>query len=496
MDRICRILWPYLWCGLLLCVLSVASQSEAATRKNVSMPSAQTVASSSGVPIKSGASLSIPGAPQQEYIPHEPGNRKLPLKVLPRVDYSIPRTINAAKNVLRVNPAAIMGSAVLAGLLAGVDALLDEDGVPKKEKKVTDYEPAPNEFYWRFSSPGPGNPTHPTGFSSPSASAGCTKYAQYFAASYPDVNSGGGTITSITSGGLNANCRFSWSGASSGTGDIAAQRLGTQCPPGFTLATDGASCYSVQLVPLSDADFDLMDAFASAQSSDWLKDLLNDACNGSPSPGACYESLKDNVSLSGPSSVAGPSTSTTSTYTKPDGTIGTGSANTTTNYNITYGPTYYDYSKTQTTTTTKDGVPVSEETVTESPAVDSEVPAEEPQEEEQEEPSPCASDCDGPVYEDLYTPTEDVKEDFLSDYMTRVSSLPILDAVAGMFTVSVGGSCPVWEYHGSMAVMGAVMPIDLTFDFFCLSWVVALKPWLQVIFALIGSYMAIRVALL
>jgi hypothetical protein len=481
MDRICRILWPYLWCGLLLCLLSIASYSEAATRKNVSMPSAQSVAQGAGAPSRNGDVLSIPGQQQGEYIPRTPGGTSgTPMKVLPTVDYSIPRTIKAASGVLRGGIIGAVAAAALQGMLDAVGGLIDEHGHAKLPSVSLDGDSATVQ---------------------PSATTGSPPDACALPASQTMGKTLVKTVGSVTYAygvkpspvpyapipNVYSNCTNS---------DIGYNHVGGYFPQAWRKVISPADLqYGTK--DLTEADFSTMEAAANAGSSDWLKDLINASCAGSLSPNRCYEDLKDNTSLSGPSTLVGPTTTSSSTYTKPDGTIGTGTSTTTTNYNIVYGPSHYDYSKTETTTVTKDGVPVSQETVTDGTDIDTEVPAEEEQEEQQaEEPSPCVSGCDGPAYEDLYTPTEEVKEDFLNDYMTRVSNLPILDAVAGMFTVSVGGSCPVWEYHGSLSMMGAAMPIDLTFDFFCLSWVVSLKPWLQVIFALIGSYMAIRVALL
>lgn len=103
---------------------------------------------------------------------------------------------------------------------------------------------------------------------------------------------------------------------------------------------------------------------------DWLKSLLEASCEGSLSPGRCYDELTSLADqLKGPSSVKGPSSSTTSTYTRPDGTTGTTNTTTETNYTINYGPNYFDYSKTTTTTTSKDGEKPTTTTETESPEV-------------------------------------------------------------------------------------------------------------------------------
>lgn len=470
MDGIRRILRSYMWCCLLLCVLSVASHSHAATRKHVTMPTAQSVATSpgSGVPVKSGSTLSIPGAAQGEYIPFQPGDRKVPLKVIPTIDYSIPRTINAVKDGLRLNLGDIALTATIAGLIAGIDWIIDNSTATPilKKPSPTTFESQVVNIY------GSGFLPLQCGFGSTLAPGIYvpTSQDEVFYKIFKLPGSPGSGWAYIN------NCdTFGWA-----TKEV---------PGGY------AGLPQNEPQPVSEADFSTIDAYVNAQNSEWLRDLLRDACSGSTAPMRCFEDLKDNVSLTGPANVAGPTTSTTGTYTKPDGTIGTKSSNTTTNYKVTYGPTYFDFSKTQTTVWNEDGQQVGEETVTENDDIEAEEPAEEPKEEEVA--SPCeGSNCDGPAYEDLYSPTEDTKEDYLDDYVSRVSNLPILVAVGNLFTVSVSGSCPVWEYHYALPILGAVWQIDLVFDYLCLSWFVALGPWIQVIISLVATYGAIRIALL
>ena len=463
MDGIRRILRPYMWCCLLLCVLSVASYSNAATRKHVTMPTAQSVATSSGsgVPVKSGSTLSIPGAAQGEYIPFQPGDRKVPLKVIPTIDYSIPRTINAAKGILKNNAASILIGGTIAGLIAGLDWVMGEGGQIQKP----DGPPTVLGFASNTSSSFTGSCNGIDGYSQGFHSSGPGNY-QYII-SDPAYTANGFVYVN--------NC---------GPGYRVSQR------PHEPIVETPAS-----LEPVTEQDFDMVDAYANAQNSEWLRDLLRESCAGSTAPMRCFEDLKDNVSLSGPATVAGPSTSSSGTYTKPDGTVGVRTSNTTNNYKITYGPTYFDFSKTETTVWNEDGQQVGEETVTENDDIEAEEPAEEPKEEEVA--SPCeGSNCDGPAYEDLYSPTEDTKEDYLDDYASRVSNLPILVAVGNLFTVSVSGSCPVWEYHHALPILGTTWQIDLVFNFFCLPWFIALGPWIQVIISLVATYGAIRIALL
>jgi hypothetical protein len=492
MDSIRGVLRSGLWLCFLLCVLSVASHSNAATRKSVTIPTAQSVATSpgSGVPIKSGSTLSIPGAAQGEYIPFEPGSRKVPLKVIPTIDYSIPRTINAAKGLLKNNAASILIGGTIAALLAGVDMLIEDGKVVKRKEGET----APTaQIGWN---PSGGLPPVNSRYSDPVTAL--NTWGSYFCqSSFTNCYTDNHHRVSDTRWEATAHRTRTGTGSTPEAYTIKADLLGT-CPPGYTFQSPTGKCTSNQTTtePASDADFDAIDPYVSGQTAEWIHGLLRESCSGSNAPGRCFEDLKDNVSLSGPSTVTGPATSTSSTYTKPDGTVGTKSSNTTTNYKVTYGPTYFDFSKTQTTIWNEDGQQVGEETVTENDDIEAEEPAEEPKEEEVA--SPCdGSICDGPAYEDLYSPTDVTKEDHLDSYSDRISGIPIIAAAGSLFDVSISaGACPTWSYNGNLDLGIASMPIDLVFDYLCLPWFVDYKPWIQAIILLGFTLVAIRIGIL
>ena len=465
------------WC-FLLCVLSVASASEAATRKHVTMPTAQSVATSpgSGVPVKSGSTLSIPGAAQGEYIPFQPGDRKVPLKVIPTIDYSIPRTINAAKGLLKNNAASIVVGGVIARMVAGLDWVMG-DGAVAKQKTTVDGMTATNGSSFE--------PYSICNYMTASQTIGKSTVIKFNGVTHSVtvVRGPGGVYNEPSGYSVYANCTQSWNGYNHDMGNW---------PRAFGRIISSSDIKQT-VEPLTPQDFELVDAYATAQSSAWLRDLLRESCSGSNAPGRCFDDLKDNVSLSGPSTVTGPTSSTSSTYTKPDGTTGLRTSTTTNNYKVTYGPSHFDFSKTETTIWNEDGQQVGEETVTENDDIEAEEPSEEPK----EETSPCSSNCDGPAYVDQYTPTDKTKEQELDSYSARLKTIPIMAAVGGFFSVSVSGAaCPVWEYHGELQLYFTSMPINLVFDFHCLPWFVALKPWIQTIMALGCTFIAFRIALL
>jgi hypothetical protein len=337
-------------------LLFVVPNSYAGIKKKVQLPTAQTVASGSGVPVKSGNSLSIPGQLQQEYIPADNFSRTVPLKVLPTIDYSIPRTINAVKGILKNNAASIAVGGVISGLVLGLDWVMDEgSGAIKKTSAPVYVDPSTgtgwcvtqnnnsicNEYYGNHSTPSS---------AALAIDALCLANAQYCAFK----NQVPIPATKVN----DATYHYS--------GHFTIRRQGT-CP-GWD-SSGGCPSGPATTVPITDSDLSLVDAYVSAQSSQWLKDIIRESCSGSLSPASCFDDLKDNVSLSGPSTVNGPSTITTTT-----GPGGVTTKETKTTFGITYGSDYFIYAPITTTTTVNpDGTT---EVETEEPAEEEESPEE------------------------------------------------------------------------------------------------------------------------
>ncbi|HHE7264828.1 hypothetical protein N0786_25860 [Pseudomonas aeruginosa] len=257
-----------------------------------------------------------------------------------------------------------------------------------------------------------------------------------------------------------------------------------------------STCYQEEVIsPFTGPDYDnLTDTLSGVTNPDWLKSLLEASCEGSLSPGRCYDELTSLADqLKGPSSVKGPSSSTTSTYTRPDGTTGTTNTTTETNYTINYGPNYFDYSKTTTTTTSKDGEKPTTTTETESPEVAGEEPATEP---ESQTPSPCTTNCEGPAYEDQYKPTEETKESVIDNYLSRVEQAPIVNAATGFFDVSVSASCPTWQAPVDMSIMGASFHSELVFDHHCQPWFTGYRTAAMAVVMILCAFGAFYIAML
>lgn len=322
-------------------LLFVVPNSYAGIKKKVQLPTAQSVANGSGIPVKSGSSLSIPGALQGEFIPGDNPSRTTPIKVLPTIDFSIPRTINAAKRILKNNAGSIAIGGVISGLVLGLDWVMGDGSQPiKKPVPALPVDPSTGSIYWCWEN----------------AQGTCLKrvssVTQAQQSLADDLNSrsdpGYKTWAPDTATRLSdTNYRITVKSGTYGTIVTAfAVRYGT-CPTGWL--PSGGQCSSSSepsYVPITDSDLSLVDAYATAQSSDWLRDLLRESCSGSLAPDRCYEDLKDNVSLTGPLTVSGPTS--ISTTTGPNGTT---TKETKTNYQITYGSDYFIYAPTTTTTT-------------------------------------------------------------------------------------------------------------------------------------------------
>lgn len=436
--------------ALFICVVGNAS---AATRKYVSMPSNGSVVNSGGGSVKSGGTLSVPGSAMEgEYIPSSYGGgskgTKLPVK--PKYDYSIPRTLKGMSGSLRGGVVGIGISIGLQYMLDSVGAIIDEGQV----KIPADKAPVPGGYYWRSTKAG--TPNHLTALDA------CKDYTSNGSSiTYSDHKLGQWySEASVNCQARPSNVPTIYTSVGS------AQRYGNACPTGATYNTGTGACEaSSGYRAATDSDFDLMEAAAAAKDSEWLRERLRDHCEGGLSPESCYESLRDSVSLTGPSSLT--ETGPTSTTVGPTGTTTTTNK---TDIRITYGDNYYDYSKSSTVVKTNpDGTT---ETTTET-------------EPETEEPTEEAEEM--PVVTDLYKPYIDK----LKTIETDVAKAPVVTAPIGYSAwYSFGGGCS--EIQAELPVIGSwstnycpliydwVRPI-LAFIFVVSTWVYCRSLWSEAV---------------
>src|SRR5690606_26148376 len=155
-----------------------------------------------------------------------------------------------------------------------------------------------------------------------------------------------------TTGGMMAYCRV---GASSQL----IQTPGLECPPGSILNLDEGVCQQYVSVPVIQGEYSRLAGEVPNLPAGQVAEATGDAQRRyGMAPG--YHDTQ----MSGPSSVTGPETTSTSTDPVTGDTIVT---NTQTTTNITYGDTTITTTNTTTTNTYTNGTHTSTETTTETP---------------------------------------------------------------------------------------------------------------------------------
>lgn len=318
---------------------------------------------------------------------------KTPVTVKPKVSVPVGGLAGKLKTGLKSNLGQLMLSAAVSGAVAGVGWVMSDDNT-KIQKKSDSVGGLP------VSGAQTCTPTSP-----------CTDACSYNASQVLDKI----IVVTDTNGSKYAIGAFSAKNTP-GDGVPSGYRLVNNCTSsakGFTYNSKGywpsSGLRAISLgeivsekADLTDADWALLDPWLNTQSAEWLKGLLSDMCGGAYgtlNPQACYDDLQKQSQsvISGPTSVQGPKLTSTGTYNRPDGTLGSTATTSSTTYNLRYGDTYYDYDTVTNKTTTQDGVQTGQETTT-----DQGDPQQKPDDEQQDEekkPERLASGepCDVPL---------------------------------------------------------------------------------------------------
>ncbi|WP_342245292.1 hypothetical protein [Pseudomonas sp. OTU5201] len=368
-----------------------------------------------------------------EYIPGVNG-RKTPVPVSKSLIQSIPRTIEHTRKLVSLPDILLTGT--IAGLIAGLDWVMDEGGEIKKREDTYQNLPVAGE--------GTFNPQ-----------SICALYPASQTMNKITVTNQGGIIyavgvwpsTDVPGGGRPADFNQA-------VNNCTQRHLGYTYNQYGYWPQSGAKVISLAdiettLTPLTTLDLDRIAPYVNGQTGEWIRDLMRESCAQSPSPGACLESLQEGgPQLSGPASVQGPKEVTTGTYTRPDGTTGTTKTETSTTYNIKYGPTYIDITNNKTVTTYKDDQKVGEETSTDGEEVTEEVPQEE------NEQDYSFQDATFPEVEPFY-------EQQYPDGLNGVWNQRKQDfdnsaflAFLRSFIPSFSGSCPAWAMSFDLRAFG------------------------------------------
>lgn len=391
------------------------------------------------IPTKSNETLLLE-AERKGWLPPSGPATKTPLTMKAKVKVPVAGIATKVKDVVKGNAGAIALNGAIALAIAGVGWIIDEGSVVKKKEKTA----PPDQYCWKFAESSIG-----TQCTSPVAlAAAFCQFRGDTGCKVALIQSDGSGMVSTGDGVRNAAIfsRGTCPGAINSFGD---------CVLGY---------YNV---PPSEEDYPDLDKFIGGLDPDWLKRLLEESCSGSNAPQRCLDSLQKQMppELSGPSTVAGPSTTTTGTYTRPDGTTGTTGSKSDTTYNIRYGDTYVDVTTNTTTTNTKDGV-----TESTSETTDDSTPQEQPPEEEDQEKDYVVTDSAlpkiDPFYEQQYPDglhgVWDEKQGEFQD-SAFVSFLH-------SFVPSFSGSCPAfslsfaiasWANYGTIPFSSICYALDL-----------------------------------
>lgn len=345
---------------LLLIFCSLPAYS--ATKKKITVPTNSAVLSSSNSSYLSQGSLWVTGDNISSYIDRV-GSRTPVGNIVPTKRVPTSKIVASLKSLMKLSPASIATSAALVQALTAMDWVFDNSTA---QFKVSD------------------------GLHSPIA-PGAT------------ITTGGTSGTDCyTAAGKSGVVIPAGAGPSTYVFWYQNQPVGNFPPPWNYVNNCGAvkvgiTQYSNLNATLSErlateTDIDQLDF--TDYDSDFYRGILRDSCQASTNPNACFDSMVDQSLLSGPSSVIGPKSKTTTYQTNSDGTTSTVETTTSTQYDLEYGEDYFTYNPKTTSETKIDGAPTSTTVTEEDPAVSEE---EKPAEEEKPESAIAGMNCNATV---------------------------------------------------------------------------------------------------
>lgn len=402
------------------------------------------------------------GVIEGTFIPGYQQDRQIPVKVLNSNDFSARRTFEAATGLLkRGGPVAgaVAASAAIGWAVEQVGGFIDDNQQPAKkaEGQAAPADPSSGHYFW-YTSSYPNVPGAATALESCELQAA---YNPYFALVSVDVEMSG-SIATCTPTYRDKDNVFTGS-------QFTTRRGGDSCPSGTVYNSTTGGCFGEGATsqPFTQSDWDkLQQALNNASGANtagdpnFIRDLIRASCEGSLAPQRCYDALLANgpgqasQSLSGPSSVSAPGTSSITVSKDKDGNATATTTTSNTTFNITYGNNYYNYSST--TTKTKTNPDGSTETTTE----------EEP--EETAEKYPEQPDPLSPVIKEYDKVSEAVK-----------TPQETVDGLTPKPWFSFGGSCQEIDFNS---------PIGRIKTDYCPTIESYVKPVLAFIFA-ISAYL-------
>lgn len=352
-----------------------------------------------------------------------PPKAKMPVQLTPVLKTNPIAIAKAAAELLKKGGPGATGLAATAAVQWAVEQLPGASFDPVTGEPVVTNTPPATGTFWAtnyYGGTGSGDPVYPTYQAACRALVGAPAQAWHWSLDARELSP------------TYYECRRKYSDAycpSCGTQLFGTARQHTiQCANGFDTGT--LSCYAnpTPSVPFDETHFaNLEDALRRVPNSDWYKDLIQQSCAGSSSPGQCYDSLTSWAPLQGPATQSGPVVSTTTTTTTPGGAPTTTTTSMQNHYTYNYNTNNYNYSVRTTTKTTANGSTTTQDTV-EDP-----VEGQEPEEEgpdDEVEPDLDLGDAWKPVY------------DGYQDIENKIGSTPDLQSLPSHSPwYSFGGGC-------------------------------------------------------
>ncbi|QEU03287.1 hypothetical protein [Pseudomonas oryzihabitans] len=360
-----------------------------------------------------------------------------------KITIPTPAIKDAVKGALKQQAAVAVATAAVSAAVAAAGWVIDEAGKPVKKDPAgataVDSKGDTQYVYW-------------TGYSSAvrqstpelTCKAALAQQQKDYSSSYS-----GSEYLEVTVNGYSAVCYgnmiTSWGGKAST--QIQMQGYGSNCPANSSFDKSTGSCMIAGTTALSDADYDSLTTVIDGQSAKFKADLAKAACQSSLSPERCYQALQDAASFlnSGPSSIQGPTSSSTTTSKNADGTSSISTTNSDTKFKTEYNSDGVTI-KPEKTTTTKNPDGSTSETVEKDE--DNSTTVQKPGETEEEE-NPLDKEYtftnpDMPeipsFYEQKYP---DGLKSVWDDNKSRFDNSAFISFMKS-FVPSFSGSCPTW----------------------------------------------------
>ncbi len=359
--------------------------------------------------------------------PFQYQQRPYSVPVQQKITIPTPAIKDAVKGALKQQAAVAVASAAISAAVAAAGWVIDEAGKPVKKSAPTTDDPT---IYWGnasiyFSSTPQQACTLQASKEFPGQKA--TFYKDYFSTNDNVCDLSGGGFFYVRQGKCESGSAFNPSSR--------------YCEVGYT---PGGST-TTELV---DSDYETLTSVIDKQSAEFRARLARDACQASLAPARCFQALQDAASFlnSGPSSIQGPTTSSTTTHKNADGSISTTTTTSDTKFKTEYSSDGVTV-KPEKTTTTKNPDGSTSETVEKEEDNSTTVKTPGDSEEEKEDPLDKEYTFTNPdlpevprFYEQKYP---DGLKSVWDDNKSRFDNSAFISFMKS-FVPSFSGSCPTW----------------------------------------------------